>query len=159
MNDVTRSLRKRKQLLPSPDKARCYSCGQEVKADQMSRHLAHYSQCVVDLHSCSQLLPPANNCEPKRKKSNSAVHICHPQCVTLSPSHFEDVDINDPPSASSQLRGQSALSTLHSQLPTISNATSTLFMQQNCNDLLELLTMSCTKKLSSWTSMDQHPTK
>ena len=49
MNNDTRSLPKHSNLCPSPEKERCYSCGREVKARQMSRHLAHFPQCATDM--------------------------------------------------------------------------------------------------------------
>ena len=33
-------------VVTSPEKDHCHSCGRQVKAQQMSRHFAHYPQCV-----------------------------------------------------------------------------------------------------------------
>ena len=34
-------------VVTSPEKECCYSCGREVRARQMSRHLSHYPQCAA----------------------------------------------------------------------------------------------------------------
>ena len=50
MNNLTQSINSRKRrsadVVASPEKDRCNSCGRQVKAQQMSRHFSHYPQCV-----------------------------------------------------------------------------------------------------------------
>lgn len=50
MNNLTQSTNSRKRhsadVVASPEKDCCHSCGRQVKAQQMSRHFSHYPQCV-----------------------------------------------------------------------------------------------------------------
>ncbi|KAI2496637.1 hypothetical protein MHU86_282 [Fragilaria crotonensis] len=62
----TQSIRKRSHLFSSPEKERCYSCGREVKAGQMSRHFSHYPQCSVDIEGSRKR--PATNHARRRKR-------------------------------------------------------------------------------------------
>jgi len=122
MNEHTRSLRKRSHLFSSPEKEHCYSCGREVKARQMSRHLAHFPQCAVDIERSRQR--SANNRKPKKRKKKS-------DSVCTGLTHFDDaddgVDSND---CSSQLprrrsshRSIFSASNSHSQITNDRSAT------------------------------------
>jgi hypothetical protein len=53
---------------PPPEKEHCYACGREVNPGQMSRHLAHFPQCSVDMERSAKRCDDDGRRRKKRRK-------------------------------------------------------------------------------------------
>jgi hypothetical protein len=70
MDDHTRTLHEGSYRFSSPpEKEHCYACGREVTAGQMSRHLAYFPQCSVDMERSGKCRDDDGRRRKRRKKS------------------------------------------------------------------------------------------
>ena len=98
MDEHTRRRRKGSSyLFSSPqDKEHCYACGREVKSGQMSRHLAHFPQCSVDMERSGKHRYDDGRRRKRRKKS-------HPVPTDHPSTQFENADCVDSDNHSREL--------------------------------------------------------
>ena len=69
MNEHTRTLHEDSCRFSSPpEKEHCYACGREVTTGQMSRHLAYYPQCSVDMERSGKRRDDDGRRRKRRKK-------------------------------------------------------------------------------------------